>query len=74
MAYRWKILRAAVEQEILFPSAWDYDVYVEGLERKGEPCEIIQKNENADGTVTAILRKFYNKNDYLPFQGEKGEK
>ena len=73
MAYRWKILRAAVEQEILFPSAGDFEVYVEGLERKGEPCEVIQKCENADGTVTAILRKFYNKNNYLPFQGERRE-
>ena len=73
MAYRWKILRAAVEQEILFPSAWDFEIYVEGLGRKGEPCEVFQKRENADGTVTAILRKRYNNNEFLLLQGDRGE-
>ena len=73
MAYRWKILRAAVEQEILFPSTLDFENYVDGMGRKGEPCEVFQKKENADGTVTAILRKRYNNNEFLLLQAERRE-
>ena len=60
MAWSWKILRAAVEQEILFPSADIFDKYINGLQRKNEPFEISSKVENDDGSLTVIMRKRYN--------------
>ena len=65
MGYRWTILRASVEQEILFPSKLSLEAYIEVLERKKEPYQIIGQTDNEDGTVTAIMRKRYNNNDFL---------
>lgn len=60
MAWSWRILRAAVEQEILFPSKSVFNAYIEGLQKKNEPFEITNQTENADGTLTVIMRKRYN--------------
>lgn len=65
MAYRWTILKAAVEQEILFPNKACYDAYILSLTIKGEPFEVSSVCENADGTVTATMRKRYNNNLFL---------
>ena len=60
MAWSWRILRAAVEQEILFPNKKVFETYVEGLQKKKEPYEIVNEIEDDDGTVTVIMRKRYN--------------
>lgn len=65
MAYRWSILKAAVEQEILFPSKANFDGYIHDLTLKGEPFEVINTESNPDGTVTATMRKRYNNNAFL---------
>lgn len=60
MAYSWQILRAAVEQEILFPSRKVYEEYISSMERKGMPYEVIGEHERLDGTVVVLMRKRYN--------------
>lgn len=65
MAWSWRILRSAVEQEILFPSEKGYEAYLEQLIRKEEPFEIVDEQENEDGTMTVIMRKRYNNNKFL---------
>ena len=61
----WTILRTSVEQEILFPSELCFDSYIESLNRKDEPYEIISKIVNEDGTMTVVMRKRYNNNRFL---------
>lgn len=71
MAYRWKILRGAVEQEILFPSEKDYEEYLERyFVAKDLPFEIVDEQENEDGTYTVIMRKPYNNNAFLQREPE----
>ena len=66
MAYRWEILRSAVEQEILFPSEKDYEEYLANyFIAKELPFEIVDEQENVDGTMTVIMRKPYNNNEFL---------
>lgn len=65
MAYSWKILRASVEQEILFPSKLSFEAYIDMLERKQEPYRIMKQIDNNDGTVTVTMRKRYNNTIFL---------
>ena len=61
MGYSWQILRAAVEQEIQFPSRKAYEAYIDGLERKGMPYEIIDDSKKMpDGSMVVTMRKRYN--------------
>ena len=70
MAYNWKVLRAAVLQEILFPSEDVFDTYIQSLDRKKFSYEVENKTKNADGTVTVLMRKRYNPhNAFLPKEG-----
>lgn len=67
MAYRWKILRSAVEQEILFPSKEIYEDYkVKYFVEKHLPFQIVDEKENEDGTYIVIMRKPYNFTEFLP--------
>lgn len=65
MGYGWKILKAAVEQVILFPSEWSFRAYFTELVQKGAPYEIVRKSVNNDGTITVVVRKQYNQNEFL---------
>ena len=66
MSWSWRILRGAVEQEILFPSEACYAAYIEKLTAADEPFEVVEKTANEDGTVVALMRKRYNQNLFLP--------
>ena len=46
MGNPWRILKAAVEQEILFPSENCYKDYLTKLDQKNEPYEIKRYNNN----------------------------
>ncbi len=63
-----RILRAAVEQEILFPDAQTLDAYIDRMNEKGIPTEIVSEKENeSDNSLVVVLRKRYNPgNDFLP--------
>ncbi len=65
MSRSWRILRAAVEQEILFPSKEVFEGYIKKLTDRGEPFEVIGRGQNPDGTYTALMRKAYNYNAFL---------
>lgn len=60
MGYNWQILRAAVEQEILFPNLIAVNHYLAGLDRKGMPYEVLEWHEHPDETVVVLMRKRYN--------------
>ena len=67
MARNWLILRAAVEQEILFPSQKALDDYVAKLEVENFPHQLIRSTVKEDGTVVALMRKRYNPiNPFFP--------
>lgn len=66
MAYRWSILRAAVEQEISFPSKSEYERYVKNLNDKGEVFEVGSVENTESGEVIVVMRKRYNNNLFLP--------
>lgn len=68
MAYKWTILKAAVEQEILFPSIRDYEEYKKKLERKEEPYEVVSETPQKDNSIIVTMRKRYNYNAFLRSQ------
>ena len=70
MGRSWRIMRAAVEQEILFPSKEVYDFYIAGLERKQEPFEVLSVVENEDGTLVVLMRKRYNPQNPFLWKGD----
>lgn len=68
----WKILRGAVEQEIIFNSEKDYDAYIEKISNSSyRHFQVVSKEVLENGTVFAVMRKNYNGNVFLP-AGEVG--
>ena len=65
MAYSWKIIKAAVEQVIQFPSEASLKDYVTKLCSRKQCYEIVSKTQNEDGTMTVVMRKQYNNNEFL---------
>lgn len=65
MAYSWKIIKAAVEQVIQFPSEASLRDYVTKLCDRKHTYEIVSKEQNEDGTLTVVMRKQYNNNEFL---------
>lgn len=45
MSYSWKILKSAVEQEILFSSEEVYENYLAKYEKERKPYEIVEETE-----------------------------
>ena len=70
MAYSWRILRSAVEQEILFPSEAVYEDYLLKLCQKDEPFEIVSEMAKADGSYIVVMRKRYNNNPFYRLDDE----
>lgn len=60
MGWNWKVLKAAVEQEILFPNKTVFENYVKTLDERGFPYEVLTETSNSDGSYTVIMRKRYN--------------
>ena len=65
MAWKWKIVQAAVEQEIAFPDKACFEEYIKGLDQKQEPYQIVSENLQDDGSVIVVMRKRYNNNLFL---------
>lgn len=69
MPRNWTIIRAAVEQEILFPSQKALDDYIAKLEADNFPHQLIHSTVQEDGTVVALMRKRYNPiNPFFPVE------
>lgn len=65
MAYYYKVLRAALEQELLFKDEPDY---LRFQRKSGKDIgEIVYKRINEDGTINVILRRYYNQTELLSF-------
>lgn len=65
MAYFYKVLRAALEQELLFKDESDYERFQKKWGK--DVGEVVVKSTNEDGSVNVILRRFYNQTDLLTF-------
>lgn len=65
MAWSWKILQSAVEQEILFPSEKCYEDYLALLKTKNEPYRIVSQKKQQDGTMIVVMRKRYNNTKFM---------
>lgn len=65
MAYRWQILRSAVEQEILFPTEECYLSYLRTLDAKREPYKVVSESKKDDGSMVVIMRKRYNNTIFM---------
>jgi len=65
MAHSWRILRASVEQEILFPSYEAYMEYLDKLSQRKEPYEVVKSQTYSNGNTKVIMRKRYNNNKFL---------
>lgn len=67
MGRLWRIQRAAVEQEILFPTENIFQDYIKNLEKKEyQTYEIVEKTVQEDGSLIVLMRKSYNVNEFLP--------
>lgn len=65
MAYKWKIIKAAVEQLVAFPSETDLNNYIKKLDNNKYAYEIVHKTQQEDGALTVLIRKQYNYNEFL---------
>lgn len=66
MAWKWKIVRGAVEQEILFPSMDEFERYLQYLDIKRQDYQVISKSKPSnDGSVLVVMRKRYNQNKFM---------
>lgn len=65
MAYYYKVLKAALEQELLFKDETDYMRFKKKWGK--DVGEVVDKTVNDDGTINVILRRYYNQTDFLPF-------
>ena len=54
-----------MEQEILFPSEKVYEEYLAKFHRDEIPYELVDEQENEDGTYTVVMRKPYNNNPFF---------
>lgn len=53
-------MKAAVEQEALFPNQPCFEDYLMHMRQNNRPCEVLSTIKNPDGTLIALLRKGYN--------------
>ena len=65
MSYTWSIQKAAIEQQVLFPTERCFEAYIETLSRKEEPFEIVRKEPQTDGSLLIVIRKRYNNNEFF---------
>ena len=65
MANKWSITKAAVEQVIKFPSKEIFNNYIKKLDSKKYTYEIVYKTLHDDDTLTVVMRKQYNNNEFL---------
>lgn len=55
-----KILRAGLKKEILFQTALDFNNHINFLKIRRRQYKILEKVENADGSITATIVEDYN--------------
>ena len=55
-----QILRAGLKKEILFQTPADFDNHILFLKSRRRQYKILEKVENADGSITATIVEDYN--------------
>lgn len=65
MSHSYKIISAAVEQKLQFPSQASYDAFVTNLITKKESFELIGITEHVGGYLTVVMRRCCSNYDFL---------
>lgn len=68
-----KVLEACIDQILQFDSEKEYEVFVEGLERKPQQFKVVNHYGLADGRHIARVKKQYNANKFMEKDGDKYE-
>ena len=55
-----QILRAGLKKEVLFQTPADFDNHIFFLKSRKRQYKILEKVENADGSITATIVEDYN--------------
>ncbi len=71
MGRQWRIMRAAVEQEILFPSRKVYEAYLLELDQKEVTYEVVRETVTSHDAIVVLMRKSYNFCEFLMSDGSK---
>lgn len=68
-----KVLEACIDQILQFDSEKEFEVFVEGLERKPHQFKVVNHYGLADGRHIARVKKQYNANKFMEKDGDKYE-
>lgn len=55
-----RILSACLNQTLSFETQRDYRIYLDGLERKQIPFQILEKTARGDGSLLVRMKRAYN--------------
>lgn len=65
MSRKWTILKAAVEQEISFPSEEVFKEYVARMNNGRSVLQVVEYNRQNNGSIIAVVRRSYNNNEFF---------
>lgn len=68
-----KVLEACIDQILQFDSEKEFEVFVEGLERKPQQFKVVNHYGLTDGRHIARVKKQYNANKFMEKDGDKYE-
>ena len=68
-----EVLEACIDQILQFDSEKEFEVFVEGLERKPQQFKVVNHYGLADGRHIARVKKQYNANKFMEKDGDKYE-
>ena len=68
-----KVLEACIDQILQFDSEKEFEVFVEGLERKPQQFKVVSHYGLAGGRHIARVKKQYNANKFMEKDGDKYE-
>ena len=68
-----KVLEACIDQILQFDSEKEFEVFVEGLERKPQQFKVVNHYGLADGRHIARVKTQYNANKFMEKDGDKYE-
>lgn len=68
-----KVLEACIDQILQFDSEKEFEIFVEGLERKPQQFKVVNHYSLADGRHIARVKKQYNANKFMEKDGDKYE-
>lgn len=68
-----KVIEACIDQILQFDSEKEFEVFVEGLERKPQAFKVVSHYGLEDGRHIARVKKQYNSNKFMEKEGDRYE-